>query len=172
MKKKWIIASTVCIAILMMAVMTKVYIHEKWQSNQIHRLNEEIVRIENDLQAADAEITKLKSDVQVLSGEKYEYLADGFNYLAIGNSITLHGKADYGPPAGCGGGHSGGAGLCTGRSGYDNAGHLQSAGQRGQIRPGGFHALYRGSPAGKRQGESHRIERGGDHPAGGTAQAV
>ena len=81
MKKKWIIVSTVCMAILMMAVMTKEYIHEKWQSNQIHSLNEEIA--------------KLKSDVQVLSGEKYEYLADGFNYLAIGNSITRHGKADY-----------------------------------------------------------------------------
>lgn len=96
MKKKWIIASTLCIAILMMmAVMTKVYIHEKWQSNQIHSLNEEIASIENDLQVANEEIAKLKSDVQVLSGKKYEYLADGFNYLAIGNSITRHGKADY-----------------------------------------------------------------------------
>lgn len=55
----------------------KFYTHEKWQSQQIHILQQQIASLKN------------KETLSV------EYDAEAFNYLAIGNSITLHGKCDY-----------------------------------------------------------------------------
>lgn len=95
MKRKWIILTTcLVLVVIVISTMSKLYIHEKWQSENIHSLNEKVTNLENSLIAANDEISELKSEIQRLEG-KYSYLDNGFNYLAIGNSITLHGKADY-----------------------------------------------------------------------------
>lgn len=57
--------------------MVKFYAHEKWQSQQIQNLHQQIASLKNK------------------DASSVEYDADAFNYLAIGNSITLHSKCDY-----------------------------------------------------------------------------
>lgn len=51
--------------------------HEKWQCQQIYDLQRQIASLKNN------------------DASPVEYDADAFNYLAIGNSITLHGKCNY-----------------------------------------------------------------------------
>lgn len=65
----------------------KIYKHEKWQSEQIHILQADNVNLYN-------QITSLQNEVNKLHGIK-EYSDDAFNYLAIGNSITVHRVLDY-----------------------------------------------------------------------------
>lgn len=64
MKKKWIIPA-LCMVLLMMAVMLKLYVHEKWQSNKIHSFDEEVVGLENNLEMANEEMSALKSNVKI-----------------------------------------------------------------------------------------------------------
>lgn len=40
-------------------------------------------------------VSKLSADVSSAKTEDVEWLDDGYNYLAIGNSITLHGTGSY-----------------------------------------------------------------------------
>lgn len=67
----------VCILIIGLVglglLFSKFYQHEKWQNEQIHDLTDKIEKLAN----------------------KVEYADNAYNYLAIGNSITRHGLADY-----------------------------------------------------------------------------
>lgn len=58
-------------------LLVKFYSHEQWQSQQIHDLQQQIASLKNN------------------DATPVEYDAEAFNYLAIGNSITLHSKCDY-----------------------------------------------------------------------------
>lgn len=53
--------------------------HEKWQNQQIKLLNEALAR----------------SQTQNQVEPEVNYSPTAYNYLALGNSITLHGKCDY-----------------------------------------------------------------------------
>lgn len=86
MKKKQAGAfSIVLIAILIVGSIlgVRVYKHEKWQSGQIHSLSAQV----RELQETNNSLDKLL--------RKVEYSDTAFNYLAIGNSITLHAPCDY-----------------------------------------------------------------------------
>lgn len=63
----------------------KVYQHEKNQSATITELN-------NRVSSLSAKMSILENTVE---GEHIEWDDEGFNYLAIGNSITIHGLATY-----------------------------------------------------------------------------
>lgn len=60
----------------------------KFVQNEI-RQNKEIFELQNDISLLKAEIKELNNS------SKVEYSDTAFNYLALGNSITLHGGADY-----------------------------------------------------------------------------
>ena len=47
------------------------------------------------IQSLEERIGKLNAEIQYTSTKDVEWLDTGFNYLAIGNSITLHGLASY-----------------------------------------------------------------------------
>lgn len=62
--------------------------------NSLDSTRNDVLDLENGLVTAEKDILDIKSDIVYLGAEK-EYLEEGYNYLAIGNSITIHGKADY-----------------------------------------------------------------------------
>ena len=61
---------------------TKFIEHEKWQNATINNLI-----LQNQLLTEQVNLLNNSPDIQ--------YIDNGFNYLAIGNSITKHGKCDY-----------------------------------------------------------------------------
>lgn len=80
-------------------LMVKFLKHEKWQSVTINNLvlqnqnlTEQVSLLNNNLVIANKAIDELKQQI-VQSDTKY--IDNGFNYLAIGNSITKHEKCDY-----------------------------------------------------------------------------
>lgn len=73
--------------------------HEKWQSITINNLvlqnqnlTNEVNLLNNNLEMANETINRLK---QQITEYDIQYIDNGFNYLAIGNSITKHKKCDY-----------------------------------------------------------------------------
>ena len=72
----------------------KLYRHEKWQSGQIHDLSTQVRELKEMNDSYAAQISAMQNKLDTLQG-KFEYSDTAFNYLAIGNSITRHGLADY-----------------------------------------------------------------------------
>lgn len=99
MKKKYgllILFSTIILTISVFAV--RLYVHEKWQSQQIHKLIAEQTELfNNGVKYGDvlSDLQKRFSNVEDTLYSRVEYTEEAFNYLAIGNSITLHEKCDY-----------------------------------------------------------------------------
>lgn len=75
-------------------VVRKLYVHEKWQSEQIHSLSNCVIEQREELEVQNNRIAALE---QALAGNDFSDLCTeaGFDYLAIGNSITIHGICDY-----------------------------------------------------------------------------
>ncbi len=81
-KKQGIIISLICIIISLSGYCGYRFIrHEMRQEQQFTELN--------------ATISKLYAQVDSIKNEEIEWLDSGYNWLAIGNSITLHGICDY-----------------------------------------------------------------------------
>ena len=98
-KKSTIILITIILASICGAFLIKFVKHEKWQSTAINNLivqnqnlTQQINSLNNNLEIANETIHGLKEQIVQSS---IQYLDNGFNYLAIGNSITKHGKCDY-----------------------------------------------------------------------------
>ena len=94
MKKKQIIIISIIFCILAFVMGAKFIIHEKWQSSQIHEQENLIETLSNRINEKECEISELQNQIDKLNS-KVEYSDTAFNYLAIGNSITSHGLADY-----------------------------------------------------------------------------
>ena len=69
--------------------------HEKWQSEEIHRLSIRAEKLEDDLDIQSQKIENLTKLLNELQDSEISWLDKGINYLAIGNSITSHSLADY-----------------------------------------------------------------------------
>lgn len=83
-KKQWICLGTIILAIVLITggyCGYRLIRHEKAQNQQI--------------QSMQASISKLSAELDAMSEPEIEWLDDGTNYFAIGNSITLHGTCDY-----------------------------------------------------------------------------
>lgn len=61
----------------------KIYKHEQWQSNTINQLTSDIARVNAKLEVLEE------------NRKTHKFTEENYNYLAIGNSITLHGLAPY-----------------------------------------------------------------------------
>lgn len=72
----------------------KLYEHEKWQSGQIHDLSAQVQELQKTNESLSAQISAMQEQIDSLQ-RRVEYSDTAFNYLAIGNSITIHGLADY-----------------------------------------------------------------------------
>lgn len=72
----------------------KLYKHEKWQSGQIHTLTAQMRELKETNDSLSEQLSAMQDQLDKLQG-KVEYSDNAYNYLAIGNSITLHGLADY-----------------------------------------------------------------------------
>ena len=101
-KRKYICCGTVvAIIIIIFGVynIQKIYNHEKWQSSKIKELDTTIQEQREKIQEQDLSIQELNKCISLinekLSTENINWNGEGYNYLAIGNSITLHGYADY-----------------------------------------------------------------------------
>lgn len=96
MKKLTVAFSIVLIVMLIVGSVlgVKVYKHEKWQSGQIHNLSAQVRELQETNDSLVEQISAMQDEIDKLQG-KVEYSDTAFNYLAIGNSITLHGLADY-----------------------------------------------------------------------------
>lgn len=87
----------------------KLYMHEKWQSQEIHRVmeaNNELRKTlikytdlqgkqTDDIKYLSDKVVSLQSEIDKLKRRDSIWLDNGYNYLAIGNSITSHPLADY-----------------------------------------------------------------------------
>lgn len=70
----------------------KLYKHERWQNSKIKELDATIQEQDAIIQALNSQISVLNEKINT---ENIDWNEDGYNYLAIGNSITLHGLTDY-----------------------------------------------------------------------------
>ena len=82
---------SICVTVCLGFLGFKLYNHEKWQTQQIKNLMSE----NEELQSQNDKLNKKISELSTIVDTKIEYNKDGYNYLAIGNSITIHPKADY-----------------------------------------------------------------------------
>ncbi len=70
--------------------------YEKWQGEQISILQNNDKTRREEMDALNADILELQNRLLALeTGKVVEYDTNGYNYLAIGNSITTHAKCDY-----------------------------------------------------------------------------
>ncbi len=92
--KKQIVIVSISFFILAVAVVIKLAIHEKWQSDQLRQQNEIIDSLSKNISENELKISQLQNQIDKLN-IKVEYSDNAFNYLAIGNSITLHAVTDY-----------------------------------------------------------------------------
>ena len=89
----------ICLVIVL-SVICGVYIlntfikHEKWQSSQISTLTDQLQEVREENQLLKQQMSEMKTQIDWILG-KIEYSDTAFNYLAIGNSITLHPMVDY-----------------------------------------------------------------------------
>lgn len=83
-KKKWI---SLCGLVLVFMFICGGYCGYRFIKHEKHQ-NEQIKNLQST-------ISKLSAEVNSLSESDIEWLDDGYNYLAIGNSITLHGITSY-----------------------------------------------------------------------------
>ena len=61
------------------------------QNDELNRQNDELNQIQSEL---ESQVEDLKQEVDELQG-RVSYSETAFNYLAIGNSITIHRESDY-----------------------------------------------------------------------------
>ena len=99
LKKKIICIVGILFVLTAIIVVGKKFVeHEKWQTGQISILLDENALRREEIVALNAEIADLEDKVLAIEAELnsvIEYDPEGFNYLAIGNSITKHPKCDY-----------------------------------------------------------------------------
>ena len=107
MKNKRLIAILAALVILVCGGFAgyKFYTHERNQSGGIALLQEEVKQLSaenrnlrSDFENLSETVDSLHEAVDLLSAEiqnKIAWTDDAFNYLAIGNSITRHGRASY-----------------------------------------------------------------------------
>lgn len=107
MKNKRLIAILAALVILVCGGFAgyKFYTHERNQSRGIALLQEEVKQLSaenrnlrSDFENLSETVDSLHEAVNLLSAEiqnKIAWTDDAFNYLAIGNSITRHGRASY-----------------------------------------------------------------------------
>ena len=69
--------------------------HEKWQSEEIHRLSIHAEKLEESLDIQSQKIENLTKLLNELEEPEISWLDNGINYLAIGNSITSRSLAKY-----------------------------------------------------------------------------
>ena len=70
--------------------------HERNQNDLIIQLNGKIASLEKLVEQQQSKIASLKKDVELLKNPlSAKWTNEGFNYLAIGNSITCHGITDF-----------------------------------------------------------------------------
>lgn len=94
--KKLNIILIVFLAIIAIIVCKKIMTHERWQSDQIHALQEEILNLKQEIDQNNQEVVYLKDEIAKYSKNvEIEYSDISYNYLAIGNSITKHVVNDY-----------------------------------------------------------------------------
>lgn len=86
-KRVFLYGLCVVVVAVLAVLCIKLFVHEKWQSEQIRQLRAE-VNIQRE------QITRLE-DALFRNAFRKNCTADGFDYLAIGNSITVHGICDY-----------------------------------------------------------------------------
>ena len=98
-KRMLIIIAIILASICGTFLFVKFIKHEKWQSATINNLIlqnqnliEQINTLNDNLKVTNNTIDELKQ--QIVQSD-VQYIDNGFNYLAIGNSITKHGKNDY-----------------------------------------------------------------------------
>ena len=85
----------ICICLIVGGVsFLKFYQHEKWQSGQLNSLISQTQSLQEENARLLEQIDNLQSKVEKLR-VKVTYPDGAYNYLAIGNSITLHGLDDY-----------------------------------------------------------------------------
>ncbi len=68
--------------------------HERWESSQIYTLTNQLHEIREENESLKNQMSEMQDQIDRILG-KAEYSDTAFNYLAIGNSITLHSLADY-----------------------------------------------------------------------------
>ena len=67
-----------------------------WQTIQINRISREIIEKDKEIISLSEEIEELRYElIRIGLIDIIHYDSKKFNYLAIGNSITKHGKCDY-----------------------------------------------------------------------------
>ena len=70
--------------------------HERNQNDLIIQLNGKIASLEKLVEQQQSKIASLKKDVELLKNPlSAKWTDEGFNYLAIGNSITSHGNNGF-----------------------------------------------------------------------------
>ena len=97
MKKhyKAIICLALAVAVICgIFVCNKLIKHERWQSSQIHTLTDMLQELREENESLKNQMSEMQDQIDRILG-KAEYSDTAFNYLAIGNSITLHGLTDY-----------------------------------------------------------------------------
>lgn len=75
-----------------MCVGGRFYHHERLQNEQIQNLYKEIAELEDTVRKVNEELYLLK---EKSNQENIKWNDKGYNYLAIGNSITIHGIVEY-----------------------------------------------------------------------------
>ena len=81
-------------AYVLWGVFSRLYQYEKWQSEQINDLRYQVQSLQEESARLNVQIGDLLPQFESLQ-DKVAYSDDAYNYLAIGNSITIHGLADY-----------------------------------------------------------------------------
>jgi len=112
-KKTWIIIAIIVCLICGIVLAVKFVEHEKQQRTTIENLilqNEKLISQNEDLMLQNENLTEQVNSLnsaletaneaieelkQKIVQSRKKYNKDGFNYLALGNSITKHGKNDY-----------------------------------------------------------------------------
>lgn len=70
--------------------------HERNQNDLIIQLKGKIASLEKLVEQQQGKVASLKNDVELLKNPlSAKWTNEGFNYLAIGNSITCHGITDF-----------------------------------------------------------------------------
>ena len=95
-RKILILGVCLCVAVFVAGglLFSKIYRHEKWQSEQLHSLADQMQYIQEEKTQLILQISDMQAQIELLHN-KVEYSDDAYNYLAIGNSITRHGLTDY-----------------------------------------------------------------------------
>lgn len=68
--------------------------YENWQNKEIQRISAYVNELQNNLKNQNQQIEELTNELDEMQYPSVTWLEQGINYLAIGNSITSHPKAD------------------------------------------------------------------------------